>query len=310
MENKLQLLPGLRSSYFITTHKIYLEPRFFASLKISKNISLKVSTGKFNQFANRVTREDILSGSRDFWILSDGNKVPVSSAIHYTAGIAFETIDFLLSAEAYYKTIMGLTEYSLRFNPSPMGSKYDENFFNGKGYSKGIEFLVQKKSGKLNGWISYTLGEAKNYFSVYSNNYFPANQDVSHEFKVVMLYKYKRWSFSATWIYATGRPYTAPSGAYTITLLDGTTQDFFTVTSKNVLRLPNYHRCDLGITYELMVGPRRKREIGYIGLSVFNVYNRTNVWYKEYSIVDSQIIETNINYLGIMPNLTISLKLR
>jgi hypothetical protein len=218
-----------------------------------------------------------------------------------------------IPAEGYYKKLENLTEYSLRFNPSPNGISYNENFFNGKGYSKGIEFLLQKKTGKFNGWVSYTLGEARNNFAVYSDSYYPANQDVTHEFKIVSLYEYKRWTFSATWVYATGRPYTAPSGAYSVTLLDGTTQDFFTVTSKNGLRLPEYHRADVSANFKLLKGEKgdkKRQEVGYIGLSIFNIYNRTNVWYKQYTIQDKQILETNVNYLGFTPNLTLSLKLR
>ncbi|MCW3084422.1 MAG: outer rane receptor protein [Bacteroidetes bacterium] len=308
-DDKLIFLPGIRISYFDVTGKPYYEPRASAIYKLTSKISLKAATGKYYQFANRVTREDILSGSRDFWVLSDGNKIPVSSAIHYVAGISYETNDYLFSAEGYYKKLSGLTEYSLRFNASPEGVDYNENFFNGTGYSRGIEFLAQKKFGKFNGWVSYTLAEAMNHFAIYSTDDYPASQDVTHEFKIVGLYKYKRWDFSATWIFATGRPYTAPSGAYTITLLDGTTQDYFTVTAKNSLRLPDYHRADISVNYKLLVGEKR-RDIGYIGFSIFNVYNRTNVWYKQYSIVDGQIIETNVNYLGITPNLTLSLKLR
>ena len=161
-----------------------------------------------DRFANRVTREDILSGSKDFWLLSDGNSVPVSSAIHYIAGVSYETNQWLLSAEAYYKKIEGLTEYSLRFNPSPQGVSYQENFFTGYGYARGVEFLLQRQIGKLNGWVSYTIGEARNHFDVYSTDYYPANQDVTHEFKIVSLYKLKRWDFSASWVFATGRPYT------------------------------------------------------------------------------------------------------
>ena len=127
------------------------------------------------------------------------------------------------------------------------------------------------------------------------------------------MYKIKRWDFSATWIYATGRPYTAPSGAYTITLLDGTTQDYFTVTSKNGARLPAYHRADVSVNYKLLMGARgdeKRRELGYIGFSLFNLYNRRNVWYKEFTIEDCVIIETNVNYMGITPNIILSLKLR
>lgn len=308
---KLQVLPGLRATWFDVTKTIYYEPRASVVYNITRQLSLKAATGKYYQFANRVTREDILSGSRDFWILSNNSNIPVSSAIHYTGGLSFDTRNFLFSTEVYYKTISNITEYSLRFNRSPEGVNYEENFYSGNGFAKGVEFLIQKKTGKFNGWVSYTLAQARNKFPVYSSDYFPANQDVTHEFKIVGIFSYKRWDISATWIYATGRPYTAPSGAYGITLLDGSTQDFFTVTSKNALRLPDYHRMDLAINYKLVVqGDKRKKEIGSIGFSLFNVYNRKNVWYKQYSIDDGTITETNVNYVGIIPNLTLSLKLR
>jgi len=309
--DRIQLLPGLRASYFDVTAKVYYEPRVSLVINLSKKLSLKGAYGKFYQFANRVTREDILSGSRDFWILSNGKNIPVSSALHYIGGVSYDARNYLFSAEAYYKKLEGLTEYSLRLNTSPSGVSYNENFYTGTGYSRGMEFLIQKKTGKFNGWVSYTLGQARNHFEMYSTVDFPANQDVTHEFKAVGIYTRKRWNFSATWIFATGRPYTAPSGAYQVTLLDGSAQDFFTVTSKNSLRLPDYHRMDLAINYKLLTGEgKKRREIGYIGFSIFNVYNRTNVWYKQYTIIDGEILETNVNYLGIVPNLTLSLKLR
>lgn len=313
LSNRLQIVPGIRINNFEATGKFYAEPRASATYSLTDRILLKAATGEYYQYANRVLREDIMSGSKEFWVTADGKSVPVSSAFHLTGGVSYETEGYTFSAEAYYKKIHNLTEYSLRINASPFGVDYNENFFNGSGYSKGIELLAQKNSGNLTGWISYTLGEAKNRFFVYSDTYFPANQDVRHEFKIVGLYKYRRWDFSANWIYASGRPYTAPSGAYTITLLDGTTRDFFTVTSKNSVRLPDYHRIDIAATYLLLMGNRsdtKRRELGTVSFSLFNLYNRRNIWYKQFTIQDSKIVETNINYLGITPNITLSLKLR
>lgn len=307
-KGKMTVTPGMRFNYFDPTGKVYIEPRAAATVSLSKKLVLKAATGKYYQFANRVVREDILSGSKDFWVLSDGVRIPVSFAWHYILGLSYENEKYLFSAEAYYKDIHGLTEYSMRFRPSREGINYEENFYTGVGFARGIEFLAQRKYGNFKGWVSYTIGEAMNQFDVYSNQYYYADQDVTHEFKLVGLYKYKRWEFSATWIYATGRPYTAPSGAYSVELLDGTTQDYFTVTSKNSLRLPDYHRLDMAINYRLRNITRN--EIGYIGFSVFNVYNRTNVWYKQFSITDGTITETNVNYLGITPNVTLSLKIR
>jgi hypothetical protein len=166
----------------------------------------------YYQMINRVIREDISAGSRDFWMLSNNDKIPVSSAIHYIAGVSYETKKYLFDIEAYFKKLEGLTEYSLRIRPKPGSIDYSESFYNGKGTAKGIELLAQKKSGNLNGWISYTLAEATDNFPAYSNDDFPASQDVTHEFKIVTMYKWKRWEFACTWMYATGRPYTAPEG--------------------------------------------------------------------------------------------------
>ena len=307
LKGKLTVLPGIRTNYFDITKKTYYEPRISAAVTLTKNLVLKAAYGKYYQFANRVVREDILSGSRDFWILSDGRTVPVSYSFHYILGLSYENKNYLFSAEAYYKDLVGLSEYSVRFIPNQQGISYEENFYHGNGYAEGIEFLAQRKFGNFKGWVSYTLGRAMNHFDVYSSQDYPADQDVTHEFKIIGLYKWKRWEFSATWIYATGRPYTAPSGAYSIQLLDGTSESYFTVTSKNSLRLPDYHRMDISANYRFK--NQDGNDIGYLGFSIFNLYNRTNIWYKQYEIVNNQIVETNVNYLGFTPNVTLSFKL-
>lgn len=308
-KSKLTVTPGVRLSYFTPTTKLYSEPRLSLSYQVNDHFKLIGQTGKYNQFANRVVREDFLTGSRDFWILSDNNTIPVSQAWHYIAGVAFENKTFMASVEGYYKDIDGITEYSLRFMPSREGATYAENFFHGVGYATGVEFLVQKKHGDFTGWVSYTLGQVRNQIDVYGPNYFPASQDVTNEFKIVGMYDYRNWSFSATWLYASGRPYTAPDGAYSVELLNGTTQLYIDFGSKNSSRLPTYNRLDLSVNYHFR-SAETKSEWGNVGLSIFNVYNRKNIWYKEYQIIDGNVIETNKLFLGFTPNITLSLKLR
>jgi ferric enterobactin receptor len=309
LKSRVTLTPGIRLSWYSPTGKFYPEPRLSLSYNLNKNFKLIAQTGRYDQFANRVVREDFLSGSRDFWILSDKNQIPVSSAWHYIAGISYENKSFLASIEGYYKNIDGVTEYSMRFKPSKEGATYAENFFHGVGYATGIEFLLQKKIGNLTGWVSYTIGEVKNQIDVYGDNYYPATQDVTNEFKFVGMYDYKQWSFSMTWLFSSGRPYTAPDGAYTINLLNGTEQIFIDFGEKNSSRLPAYHRLDLSINYHLK-SKETETEWGNIGLSIFNLYNRRNIWYKEYQIIDGNIIETDKLFLGITPNLTFSVKIK
>jgi len=307
-DGKLIFLPGVRASYYSPTAQNYYEPRMSATYNVSRRMSLKASTGRYYQFANQVTREDLLNGNKTFWVLADGKNVPVGQAIHYIAGISYDMHDYLFSVEGWYKDLSGLTQHSLRFNTNARQANYSENFYQGIGYSQGLEFLIQKKHGKFTGWISYTMSKTRSKFDIYSPTYYAADQDVPNEAKVVGIYKYKRFVFSATIIYAAGRPYTAPSGAYNLTLLDGTTQNYYTVSSKNSLRLPDYNRMDIAATY--LFKSESGRDVGSIGVSVFNVYNRKNVWYNQYQILDQQIVQTNIRYLGFTPNVTLSLKLR
>lgn len=310
--DRLKIVPGIRLTNYDVTKKNYLEPRLNGSYNFSKKIKLSFGWGEYYQFANQVTREDLSNGSKDFWVLSDGVDIPISSSEHYIAGLSYETAKYLINVEGYYKNLSGISEYNQYVQSSPNGITYEENFYNGNGYSKGLEFLVQKKFGSFNGWVSYTLGETKNKFDIYGSEYFSANQDVTHEFKWVGIYNYDRWGFSSTWVYATGRPYTAPGGAFSLTLLDGTNKDYFTRTDKNSLRLDSYHRLDMAINYKLYrnsTGWNKKTEIGHIGFSIFNLYNRINNWYNQYQIIEGEIIETNINFLGFMPNITLSLKL-
>lgn len=312
-KEKLVLTPGLRTTWFSPTGNVYLEPRFNAQYQATPHLKIKAAAGKYNQFVKRVIREDIFSGSRDFWVLADNNRLPVSSSEQYVGGFSWENKDWLFDAEAYYKPLHGLSEYSLRTNPQPPrpgggggAIDYEENFFNGKGIAQGIDLLFQKKFGKWNGWVGYTLGEVRHNFPAYGTSDFYAAHDVTHEFKMTHLYKLGKFDFSATWVYATGKPYTVPEGAYTIKLLDGTTQEFLNVSAKNAYRLPAYHRMDIAATYHFKLG----NSPASLNTSIFNLYNRTNVWYKQFEIVDSQLVESNVNYLGFTPNMTFSFKFR
>jgi ferric enterobactin receptor len=306
-KNKLVITPGIRYNFFTGTNKNYYEPRLNLTYQVNNRFKIKGATGNYYQFAKRVIREDITEGSRDFWVLSDYNKLPVSSAWHYIAGFAYETQNFLFDVEGFYKDLKNVTEYSLRFEQKSGSINYNENFFTGTGISKGIDFLVQKKYGDLTGWLGYTISQVTSKIDEFGNYDFYASNDVTHEFKSVLSYKWRMWNFGGVWIYATGRPYTAPEGGYQLQLLDGNTADYINVSVKNGNRLPDYHRLDLSANFNFIMGRKLPATIGF---SIFNVYNRANVWYKEYEIIENQIIETPVYYLGITPNISFTLKFK
>jgi len=306
--NKLHLQPGLRTTWYQPTWKLYNEPRFSASYTLNKNYTLKFATGQFYQFMNEVTRQDILNGNRNFWVLSDGNSIPVGRSRHYMGGVSYENELFLVDVEGYYKTLDGLTQYTINqqgFGPGGTGS-LTQNFYTGTGNARGIEVLLQKKMGQYTGWLSYTLANAQNKFAVYGNGYYPADQDVTHEFKSINMYHLNRWNFSAVFIFSTGHPYTVPLSSYTINGADGNKITAFNVGAKNGERLPDYDRLDLSASYDLLKINGNK--VGSIGLSLFNVYNHKNIWYREYQLQNYQAVTTDVTYLGFTPNITLSLR--
>lgn len=304
--DKFSLTLGGRANYYDVNQQLYLEPRASLTYALNNNFSIKGAWGIYHQFTNRVVREDVLQGSRDFWLLSDGEEIPVGKASHYIAGISYENKNFLIDVEAYYKNLDGLTEYSQRITQNRREVNYDELFYQGSGIARGVELLVQKKVGVYTGWLAYTLGQVRYDFPAFGDEPFPALHDQTHEFKLVNSFKLGNWTFAGTWVYSTGKPYTAPVGGYSLGLLDGNTFDYVHVGEKNGQRLPAYHRMDLSATNHFDLG----KASGSIGFSIFNLYGRKNIWYKEYEVVEGDLIENNIELLGITPNLFLNFNLK
>jgi hypothetical protein len=301
---RLQLTLGSRFAYYDLTKETYVEPRASASINVTDRLTIKGAYGLYHQFVNRVVNENVTEGGRDFWLLSDGDLVDVTSAKHYVLGASFETDRFLFDVELYRKDLDGLSEFSLRYqrsgDPDPLNL-----FFEGTGVAEGVELLAQKKYGIYTGWASYTLSRVEHTFPDLNNGEpFPALHDQTHEFKLVNSVSLGRLRFSGTWVAATGRPYTAPESEYTVTLLDGTEQSYIHVGEKNALRLPGYHRADVSAHYTFDLG----RWTGDIGLSVFNLYDRTNLWYREFDLSETPILVNDVSFLGITPAISVRIE--
>jgi len=298
--NPVTVTGGLRYSLYDVTGESYFEPRISLEYNITDKFTVKGAWGQYNQFVNRIVREDISQGSRDFWLLADDETNPISSAEHFIAGLEYENNEWLFSAEAFEKDMEGLAEFSMRFSNNP--TLDDQFFFEGTGVARGIEWLAQKKIGEFKGWITYTLSEVVHDFPEISENQFYALHDSRHEINLVGTYEVGNWQLSGTWVYGTGKPFTSPQGEFTLTMLDGSELEFIDVGPKNAFRLPAYHRMDLSANYNFIWGSAD----GTIGLSLFNLYDRTNVWFKEFEIVDDNIIETDVTLIGFTPNINLN----
>jgi hypothetical protein len=309
LNKKFDLTLGIRTTYYDVTRETYYEPRFSAGYKINDNFRLKVAAGRYYQFITRIIREDILQGSKDFWLMADNSVIPVSSAYHYIAGFTWEKGSWLADVEGYYKQLDGLTEYSSRTTTigRPNGVDRQDQFSKGRGIAKGVEIMLQKKYGLNTGWIAYTLSQVVNTFP--DLNYgkpFYASQDQTHEFKAVYTRKAGNWDFAGTFVFATGKPYTAPIDQYQMTMLDGSVNSFIHVSDKNALRLSAYHRMDISASYTWQGIVADKT----LAFSIFNAYNRKNIWYKEFAIQGNEMNVTDVKYLGFTPNLTFTVRIK
>ncbi len=298
---ELELTLGLRASLFEGTDRLYWEPRASAVWSIADGCSLKGAWGIYRQFVNRIINENVLEGSREFWLTADGDMQP-GFAEHRIIGAGWESGGYAVSIEAYEKKLDNLTEYSRRF---AAGADYASYFFFGSGHARGIELLLEKRSGNLSGWLGYSLSRVEHtYPKLNAGLPFPAAHDRLHDIKTAVRYSFAGWNLSASWLFSSGTAYTAPESQYQIRLLNGQTLSYIHVGGKNAARLPDFHQLDVGISrlfdWEALTAE--------FGLSVFNVYNRANVAYREYNLTTAPVTVTDVTRLGFAPSVYVRMQ--
>lgn len=301
----LELTVGGRATHHDATDSLYLEPRASFGWDLTDRLQLKGAWGRYHQFINNVSAEDVTQGNRDFWLVADDEMRP-GAAEHRILGVRYETDEFIYEIEGYHKDLEGLVEFSRRLGRGPQAD-YLGSFFFGDGVARGVEFLFQRKVGAINGWLSYTLGEVEHTFpALNSGEPFAAGHDRRHEVNAVTSYHLGPWTASVTWVFASGRAYTAPESQYEIVLADGEPTSYVHVGEINGSRLPDYHRLDLSLS--------RRFETETLdcsaGLTLFNAYNHTNVQSREYDMEVSPILITDVTMLGFTPSVYLEVKLK
>ncbi|MBT3229814.1 MAG: TonB-dependent receptor [Candidatus Marinimicrobia bacterium] len=301
--SRLNVTMGLRSTYDRNTLQNYFAPRFNFDWHFGRFLTLKGAWGKYYQFINSIENEDVLQGSKNFWLSADENIKPSESS-HSILGFALENKGYLFDVEGYYKESENLVEFNRRFQDQ---ADYLNYFYFGGGIARGIDFLLQKKQGAFNGWIGYTLGSVEYTFPNLNEGIaFPATHDRTHELKLVNNYSRGAWSLSSTYIFATGRAYTAPESQYFLEMLDGSIFSYIHVGDKNAYRLPDSHQWNISVS-------RKFESQGWdwdAGLSIYNVLNYPNVVYRDYDLDTNPIVITDVNTLGFTPTLYIKANLK
>ena len=255
----------LLKSYF------YVEPRLSFSWNYAKDQSIKAAYSRNTQNIHQVS--NATSGSpTDVWFTSSRNIKPEISD-QAALGWFYNLFDNKLeiSSEVYYKWLQNQLDY--RDGANEQANEYLEGqLLSGVGRAYGLELMIKKKSGKFTGWIGYTLSRTERKIAgINDGNWYLAKQDRTHDISVVGIYEInKKLSVSALFVFYTGNAVTFPSGKYQI---DG--QTYFIYTQRNGYRMPNYHRLDVGLTWEIKNTVKFESSLNF---SIYNVYAHENAY--------------------------------
>jgi outer membrane cobalamin receptor len=270
-ENKepVKLIKSYSDFETVKTYK-NIEPRASVRYMISKKSSIKLAYTQNSQFVHLISN----SGSAlplDFWVPSSKLVKPQLSdqfSIGYT--LYFNKDKLLFTAELYRKSMENLIEFGDDFVPSYTNNSELDYVF-GEGTSHGVELMLKKSTGKLQGWIGYTFSNTNRKFDkLNEGTEFPANTDIMHDISVVATFVLsEHWTFGADFVFKSGKPFTVPTSRY---FMDGELVDQY--SERNNVRLPAYNRLDISATYKPT--PKYKRFNSEWVFAIYNVYNQMN----------------------------------
>ena len=305
--SRWEITGGLRMNYFVAGRHLRLSPRLSAAFHPRANFRLQAGYGRYHQFLSLNTLGGF-SGF-DIWLTTGGGVAP-SWGDQFVTGVNWQLHPLLnLDVEGYFRTMRDLFRQD-PFLADPAGMPYADLFQFGEGRAYGMEIMLQKGGGPLNGFVAYTLSRTQRRFDQLNDGtFYSPKYDRTHDLNVVLNYDVSStWRFTSVFTYATGQAYTRPVSQYRLL------NPPFQSTPYNLLeapfnneRLPPYHRLDLGVRnrgsffgfadYELM-------------LQVINIYSRRNIWFYNFSFTEENIVERDIapQIPVPLPNLVFTLR--
>ncbi|WP_374048118.1 TonB-dependent receptor domain-containing protein [uncultured Parabacteroides sp.] len=305
LSSTLKLNAGVRFSLFNIQNKTYagLEPRASFRWLMKDDLSFKASYARMNQYVHLISNS-FISLPTDAWMPVTRTLKPLVSD-QVSAGFYYSlNKEYNFSLEGYYKRMNNLLEYRDGHTFTPSFQNWEKKMTSGKGRSYGAELMAHKETGRLTGWVGYTLSWSDRKFpELNKGERYPARFDNRHKLNIVAMYKITpKVELSAAWSFASGNHTTLSlesykkseypdlglppdeyyGGAY------GSTSDYLGnidyYEGRNNYQLPSYHRLDLAIK---IYRPKKKGRMGIWTVSIYNVYSRMNPFmiYKSEKVV-------------------------
>jgi len=251
------------------------EPRASLRFQLNETSSFKASYNRMVQYVHLISNTTAAS-PLDFWWPTTNNTKPETAdqeAFGYFRNFKENTYE--ASAEVFYKTMTNQIDY-INGAETRLNKNLEGELLYGQGRAYGLELYVKKNTGKINGWISYTLSKSERQINGLNNNdWYRSKYDRTHNLSIVGIWEYsKKWQFSAQFAYATGVATTFPSSKYTYEGLEIPNRSD---NARNNFRVPAYHRLDIAAT--LHPKPKNGKERhGSWSFSIYNLYARQNAF--------------------------------
>jgi hypothetical protein len=273
-----KLNTGLRWSGSLVKAASYngLEPRIAVRYMLNEFSSLKFGYSRMKQYMHLVSSSSVALPTDLWYPVTSGIRPQKSDQVVLAYNHWFAKPKLQFEAEIYFKQMDELIEYREGANLI-LNDNFERELIQGSGQSYGLELLLQRTSGRLNGWVAYTLSWATRHFDELNDGQvFWAKYDRRHNINVVINYEIsKRWDVSAVWVYASGSRFTAQVGQYLVPNATFTGVDLVPIYSeRNAISMSPSHRMDLN--FILKPRPNKKRKFkSEWHFGCYNLYNQT-----------------------------------
>jgi len=295
LTESLDIRAGLRVNYLNTTSKLYIQPRWAASYRLTENLNLIYAGGLYNQYLSRIRKIDINGNSNLVWFIPDSSDVGILKARQHILGLQYARNGWAVSVEGYLKQIDGhVNLFAEQTGGKDKLIEYHQR--NGKSDHFGLDLMLQYKQGLFTHVLSGSLSKSEEEFEVFNNGQsYPAFNDQRLKIRWTEICKIKNWVLSGSMYYHTGSPYLATAQ---------------TNNEVEFERLPYFMQTDLSAIKRI-----RSRSFDLnLGLSLLNVFNRENVLEVDYFNVSDNTgsfsVRTDITAVHFTPVFFINILLK
>nr|WP_314864966.1 TonB-dependent receptor [uncultured Flavobacterium sp.] len=290
----------------------YLEPRFSLAYQLNEKQSVKASYNRMVQYLQLISNTSSPT-PLDVWTPSDTFIKPQIAdqvALGYFKNFTNES--YSLEVETYYKKVQNRIDY-IDGADLIANNALEQVILNGQMRSYGLEVMLKKSEGLLNGWVSYTLSKSQQQTpgrttvepGINNGQWYNSTYDKTHNLAITSSYLLnEKWSFGVNFTLQSGQPITYPNGQYQYL---GITVPSYGLRNEN--RLPTYHHLDISAT----LTPHKDNNRDWKGewvFGIYNLYNRKNaasINFRQNSLIGSnEAVKTSI--FGLVPAISYNFK--